>query len=154
MHFLPDISSPSCIPVFDLHPNHQDRLDRPQGWCYDNVNACATSQLAAGSMPSIPFPSTSPSSLDIYSFDQWTPLLNLHSSYGFGFPVSDPSFSYGSQDSVSSSPNSSYVTLTPLLTPCTVLPHTLARPHRQWRHLWRTIAYCILLPQTCSHTIH
>jgi hypothetical protein len=159
MHFLADMSSPSCMPVFDAHPNHQDRLDRFQGWCYDKANACATSQLAAGSICSPPLPSTSPPSLDIYSFDQWTPLINsdissdLHSGYCLGLPVSDPSFNYGSQDSVSSSPNSSYVTLTSLLTPCTVLPRTLARPHYQWHHPWGTIAYCILLPQTCSRAL-
>lgn len=156
---LPDTSSPSCMPVFDVHPNHQDRLDRFQGSCYDKANACATSQLAAGSIPSPPFPSTNPPSLDIYSFDQWTSLLNsdissdLHSGYCLGYSVSDPSFSFGSQDSVLSSPNSSYVTLNSLLTPCTVLPRTLARPHHQWHRLWGTTVYCILLPQTCSHTI-
>lgn len=161
MHFLADMSSPSSMPVFDAHPNHQDRLDRFQGRCYDKANACATSQFAAGSICSPPFPSTSPPSLDIYSFDQcqWTPLLNpdissdLHSGYCLGFPVSDPYFSYGSQDTVSSSPNSSYVTLTSLLTPCNVLPRTLARPHHQWHHPWGTMAYCILLPQTCSRAL-
>lgn len=114
MHFLAaDMSSPSCMPVFDVHPNRQDRLDRFQGWCYDKANECLTSQLAAGSIHTPPVPSTSPPSLDIYSFDEWTPLLNsdissdLHSGYCLGFPVSDPSFSYGSQGSVSSSPNSS-----------------------------------------------
>jgi len=157
MYFLPDMSSHSSIPVFDVHPNHQDRLDR---FCYDKANACATSQLAAGSMTSPPFPSTSPPSLDIYdSFDQWPSLFNsnissdLHSGYCLGFPISDPSFSYGSQDSVSSSPNTSYVTLTSLFTPCTVLPCTLARPHRQWHRLWGTIVYYILLPQICSRTV-
>ncbi|KAI0278288.1 hypothetical protein BGY98DRAFT_974852 [Russula aff. rugulosa BPL654] len=115
MLFLPDMSSPSCmpVPVFDAHPNNQDRLDRFQGGCYDKANACATSQLAAGSICSPPFPLTSPPSLDVYSFDQWTPLINsdissdLYSGFCLGFSVSDPSFSYGTQDSVSSSPNSS-----------------------------------------------
>lgn len=159
MLFLADMSSPSCMPVFDVHPNHQGRLDRSQGWCYDEVNACATSQLAAGSIPSPPLPSTSPPSLDIYSFDQWAHLLNsdissnLHSGYSLGLPVSDSPFTHGSQDSVSSSPNSSYVTLTSLLTPCTVLPRTLARPLHQWHHPWGTIAYCILLPRTCSRAL-
>ncbi|KAF8488643.1 hypothetical protein F5888DRAFT_1203669 [Russula emetica] len=109
------MSSPSFMPVFHVHPNHQDRPDRSQEWCYDKDNACASSQLAAGSIRSPSFPSTSPSSLDIYSFDfdQWIPLLNsdissdLPPGYCPGFPVSDPPFTYGSQDSVSSSPNSS-----------------------------------------------
>jgi hypothetical protein len=148
------------MPVFDVHPNHQNRLDRFQG-CYDEANARAASQLAAGSIPSPPFASTSSPSLDIYSgsFDQWSSLLNsdissdLHSSYGLGFSVSDPSFSYGSQDSASSSPNLSYVTLTSSLTPSTGLPRTLARPRHQWHHPWGTIVYCILLPQTCSQAL-
>jgi hypothetical protein len=125
LHFLADMSSPSCIPVFDAHPNHQDRLDRFQGWSNDKANTSPT-QLAAGSIPSPPFPSTNLPSLDIYSFDQWTPLLDMDFSSNpylgscLDITVSDPSFSCGSQDSVSSSPNSSYVTLTLLLTPCTV----------------------------------
>jgi hypothetical protein len=154
------MSPGSCMPVFDVHPNHQNRLDRFQG-CYDEANARAASQLAAGSIPSPPFASTSSPSLDIYSgsFDQWSSLLNsdissdLHSSYGLGFSVSDPSFSYGSQDSASSSPNLSYVTLTSSLTPSTGLPRTLARPRHQWHHPWGTIVYCILLPQTCSQAL-
>jgi hypothetical protein len=161
MLFLPDMSSPSCmpVPVFDAHPNNQDRLDRFQRGCYDKANACATSQLAAGSICSPPFPLTSPPSLDVYSFDQWTPLINsdissdLYSGFCLGFPVSDPSFSYGTQDSVSSSPNSSYVTLTSLLTLCTVLPRTLARRHHQWHHLWGTMVYCTLLLRPCCHTV-
>lgn len=158
MHFLADMSSPSCLPVFDVHPNPQDQLDRFQV-CYDKANAYATSQLAAGSTPSPPFPLTSPPSQDIYSFDQWTPLLNsdissdLNLGYCFGPPVSSPSFIYGSQDSASSSPNSSYVILTSLLILYTTLPRSLARLHPQLHHLWGTIVYCILLPQTCSHMI-
>ena len=152
--------SGSRLPVFDVHPNHQNRLDRFQG-CYDGANACASSQLAAGSIPSPPFSSTSSPSLDIYSgsFDRWSSLLNsdissdLHSSYSLGSSVSDPSFSYDSQDSVSSSPSLSYVTLTSLLTPSTVLPRTLARPLHQWHRPWGTIVYCILPPHTCSRTL-
>ncbi len=132
MHFLADMSSPPCMPVFDVHPNHQGRLDRLQGWSCDKANAYPTTQLAAGSIPSPPFDSTNPPSLDIYSFDEWTPLLNtdlssnLRSCYCLGFPVFDLPFSYGSQDSVSSSPNSSYVTSLP--TPYNHLTAYLSTP--------------------------
>jgi hypothetical protein len=158
---LANMSSPSCVPVFDVHSHRQDGQLGFQGWFYDGkANAYITTHHAAGSVRSPPLPSTSPPSLAFYSFDQWNALLNtdcssnLYAGCSLAVPFSDPSFSTGSRDlELSPSCNSSYVALASLLALCTVLPHTLARPHHQWHHLRVVTVSCISLPQTCSRTL-
>lgn len=157
------MSSPSCVPVFDVHSNRQRGQLGFQEWFYDKANAHAPIQHAAGSVHSPPFPSTSPPSLAVCSFDQleWTAFLNtdcssnLYAGRCLGIPVSDLSFSCGSQDLElsSSSSSSSYVMLASFLLSYTLLPRTLARPHHQWHHP-QAVMICILPPLTCSHTPH
>jgi hypothetical protein len=155
---------PSCVPVFDVHPNRQHGQFGFQEWFHDKANAHAPTQHAAGSVHSPPFPSTSPPSLPVCSFDQldWTALLttdcssNLYAGRLLGIPVSDLPFGCGSQDLEfsSSSSSSSYVMLTLLLSSSTLSPRNLARPHHQWHHPCAVMIHCILPPLTCSHTLH
>lgn len=118
------MSSPPCVPVFDVHSNRQDGLLGFQAWFYDDgkANRYTTTHHAAGSVCSPPFPSSSPPPPAIYAFDQWTAMLNtdcpsnIYAACPLGIPVSDPSLNCGSRDSELSSCNSSYVILASLLT--------------------------------------
>ena len=151
------MSSPLCVPVFDVHSNRQDGLLGFQAFYGDKANAYTTTYHAAGSVCSPPFPSSSPHPVAIYAFDQWTALLNtdgssnLYAACPLGIPVSDPSFTCGFRESELSSCDSSYVILASLLTSRSVLPRTLVHLHRQWHHLWVVTVHCITPPRTCFY---
>lgn len=116
MDFLATASSPSCVPVFDVHPGRHDGQDWFTAWIQDEANTYTTSQHSAGSVHS-PLPLTSPSTSALYSFGQWTALLNtdcdpnVYAGRYFGVPNSDFSSSPSFQELELSSCYSSYVTL-------------------------------------------